>query len=434
MANNEKKKGLKLYGAPWYLTIIACLLIIATMFSGALGTDMPSTFALMLAIGIPLNEIGKRLPIWNKYIGGGILLAFIGTSVIGTYNLIPSVYVTSIDNFTSEINFLSFYIVVLITGSVLSLERKILLKSFAGYFPAILGGLVGAMLLAILGGLFFGITPGEAITHYTLPIMGGGNGGGAIPLSEVYAGITGEGSEVYYSFAIIILTVGNIFAIFAAALLNKLGQAFPKLTGDGKTLIRGSEENDLADEDYTPTLADVASGLLVGLGSYAVGLLFSNVLLPEIFGFPIHQLAYMVIFVVILCALGVVPLNVRMGAKRLQSFFTKHLTLLIMVGVGVDLDLNELLAAVTLPNIVVALFIIIGAVLGSGAVGYLVGFYPIDTAVTAGLCMANRGGSGDLAVLGAANRMELMAYAQLSSRLGGAIILVIASVLFSILL
>lgn len=431
---NNGKKGFKLYGAPWYLTLIVCLIILGTMYMGGMGTDMPSTFALMLAIGIPLNEIGKRLPIWNKYIGGGILLAFLGSSVIGTYHLIPSEYVTSIDNFTSEINFLTFYIVVLITGSVLSLERNILLRSFAGYFPAILGGFAGAILLAIVGGMFFGISPGELVTHYTLPIMGGGNGGGAIPLSEIYADITGEGSDVYYSFAIIILTVGNIFAIFSAALLNKLGQAFPKLTGDGKTLIRGTEEADIADEEYTPTLADVASGLMLGLGAYVVGLLFSSVLLPEIFGFPIHELAYMVIFVVILCGFGVVPKNVRMGAKRLQTFFTKHLTLLIMVGVGVDLDLNELLAAITFSNIIVSLFIIIGAVVGSGFVGYLVGFYPIDTAVTAGLCMANRGGSGDLAVLGAANRMDLIAYAQLSSRLGGAIILVLASVLFSILL
>lgn len=45
-------------------------------------------------------------------------------------------------------------------------------------------------------------------------------------------------------------------------------------------------------------------------------------------------------------------------------------------------------------------------------------FYPIDTAITAGLCMANRGGSGDIAVLGAAHRLELISYAQLSSRLG----------------
>ena len=44
--------------------------------------------------------------------------------------------------------------------------------------------------------------------------------------------------------------------------------------------------------------------------------------------------------------------------------------------------------------------------------------------------MANRGGSGDLAVLGASKRMSLMAYAQLSSRLGGGIVLVIGSILF----
>ena len=105
-----------------------------------------------------------------------------------------------------------------------------------------------------------------------------------------------------------------------------------------------------------------------------------------------------------------------------------------MVGVGVDLDLNELIAALSFSNIIIAFAIVMGATLGSGLVGYLVGFYPIDTAVTAGLCMANRGGSGDLAVLGAADRMNLMAYAQLSSRLGGAIVLIVGSIMFSILL
>ena len=74
------------------------------------------------------------------------------------------------------------------------------------------------------------------------------------------------------------------------------------------------------------------------------------------------------------------------------------------------------------------------AIIGAGGVGYLVGFYPVDSALTAGLCMANRGGNGDLACLGAADRMELIAYAQLSSRLGGGIVLIIASFVFSFLL
>ena len=64
----------------------------------------------------------------------------------------------------------------------------------------------------------------------------------------------------------------------------------------------------------------------------------------------------------------------------------------------------------------------------------LVGFYPVESAITGGLCMANMGGAGDLAVLGAAKRMELMSYAQMSSRIGGAIVLLIGSFIFQFLI
>lgn len=75
----------------------------------------------------------------------------------------------------------------------------------------------------------------------------------------------------------------------------------------------------------------------------------------------------------------------------------------------------------------------IGCCVGSAVFGWVVGFYPVESAITAGLCMANMGGAGDLAVLGAAKRMDLMVYAQISSRIGGAMVLLIASILFAFL-
>ena len=236
------------------------------------------------------------------------------------------------------------------------------------------------------------------------------------------------------AFAIIILTIANIMCIFAGALLNRLGEAFPKLTGDRKTLIRNAEEAMKDDEKISYSIADLGGALLVALGSYVFGQLCSRVLLPTIAGAAIHQFAYMILFVVVLAATGVIPKNICAAAKRLQSFMTGACSIVIMVGMGVDFNLMELVQATSVQNVVVALMVVVGAILGSAAVGYLVGFYPIDSAVTAGLCMANRGGNGDLAVLGASHRMGLMAYAQLSSRLGGGIVLLIASFMFSYLL
>jgi len=141
----------------------------------------------------------------------------------------------------------------------------------------------------------------------------------------------------------------------------------------------------------------------------------------------------MVVLVAIANIAGVIPAELRVGANKLQGYFSKQFLLVIMCGVGIALtDLGELIAAFTFGNVLIAALIVVGAILGSGLVGWLVGFYPIETAITAGLCMANRGGSGDLAVLGAAKRMELISFAQISSRLGGGLMLIIASVVFGI--
>ena len=433
MSENETKKTLEIGGLPWWQAAISIVLCLITMYLGIQSGSITGTFCTSFAMAVILYEIGERLPVWNTYIGGGLLMVFFGVALLKYFGIIPEKAIENINFIISgdEVNLLELYIVFLIVGSVLSLDKDILLKSCAGYIPAILGGLVVSSVFGVVAGLIFGVSPTTSIMKYVLPIMGGGNGAGAVPLSNIYETVTGDPAANFYGFAIIILTIGNIFAIIGSATLNTIGKKFPSMTGDKKTLVRGGENIARDDAKIKTNVQDMLGAMVIACGCYSVGRIMSKKILPKIAGASIHAYAYMIIFVVILAASGLIPAKVRAGAKRIQSFWTGVMGMVIMVGMGADFDIAELFTVMTPGNVVIALAIVVGAIIGAGGVGYLVGFYPVDSALTAGLCMANRGGSGDLACLGAADRMELMAYAQLSSRLGGGIVLIIASFLFS---
>ena len=92
-------------------------------------------------------------------------------------------------------------------------------------------------------------------------------------------------------------------------------------------------------------------------------------------------------------------------------------------------NLGQIIDSISFTYVVLVLVTVIGAMVGAGVVGRLMGLYPIEAAITGGLCMANMGGTGDVAVLGASKRMELMPFAQISSRIGGAFILLLTSLL-----
>ena len=438
-----QKEAFKIFGMAWYVYAAVAGIALVAMFGDYLPSNTVGAFAILYTLGIALGWIGDRIPVWNTYIGGGSILAFLGSAYLVYVGIIPEATIETVKIFMDTTDFLDLFIAVLITGSILSVNRKLLLKAFAGYLPAILAGIVGAILLGMVGGLLVGVEPARVATEYVLPIMGGGTGAGAIPMADIYANATGNDPAKWLSFGLSILTIANIIAIMAAGVLNKIGElSFGKaLNGNGE-LIRNAEDISALEgkEEVKVTQRDIACGLILACAFYVAGNILSKVVqIPEftLFGsvlkIDIHRFAWMVVLVAIANIAGVIPAELRVGANKLQGYFSKQFLLVIMCGVGIALtDLGELIAAFTFGNVLIAALIVIGAILGSGLVGWLVGFYPIETAITAGLCMANRGGSGDLAVLGAAKRMELISFAQISSRLGGGLMLIIASVVFGI--
>ncbi len=422
---------IKIFGMPLGLYSFALITLLLSHINDTLPKDLVGGFALMFVIGAIFGEIGKRLPIFNKYIGGAPVMIFLVAAWFVYAGIFTENEVKTIENVMDNSNFLNLFIAVLITGSILSVNRKLLLKSLLGYIPTILTAVLGAALFGVVIGTVFGIPLDRILMLYVLPIMGGGNGAGAVPLSEIYSSVTGRSREEYYSTAIAILTIANIFAIVVAALLDILGKKYTVLSGEGELVRKASFKVDADEKVGEVTHREIAIGLILSTTCFVLAYVLSKKILPDIGGVKIHTFAWMVLIVAALNASGLCSGEIKEGAKRLSNFFSKQLLWVLMVGVGVVYtDLQEIIDALTFTNVLIAGVIVIGAVVGAAVGGWLIGFYPIEASITAGLCMANRGGSGDLEVLSACNRMNLISYAQISSRLGGGIVLVIASVVF----
>jgi Na+/citrate or Na+/malate symporter len=228
------------------------------------------------------------------------------------------------------------------------------------------------------------------------------------------------------------VAMGNAMAIVAGGLLNRLGKKKPALTGEGELIIGSSNRQQQADIKETRaaiSLEMLGKGLLFAVTFFVLGRIIGK-FVPSI-----HSYAWMIIAVAIAKVTGIVPAEYEESAYQWFQFIMKNLTPTLLVGIGVAYtNLQQVIDAFTLQYVLLVGVTVLGAIIGSGVVGRLVGFYPIESSITAGLCMANMGGTGDVAVLSAADRMDLMPFAQISSRIGGAFMLILASFLIRLFL
>ncbi len=126
------------------------------------------------------------------------------------------------------------------------MNRKLLIKASIRYLPCIIGAVAVALGLVALLGNLFGMSAGESIAYIGIPIMGGGMGAGAVPISKVFENALNIPSETILSRLVPAVALGNAFAIVFGGLLNRLGKAFPKLTGNGQLVI--SKDDSLNEE------------------------------------------------------------------------------------------------------------------------------------------------------------------------------------------
>ncbi|EMB47331.1 2-hydroxycarboxylate transporter family protein [Treponema denticola] len=238
---NEKKKY-EILGMPLTLFGIISAVVIAAIWWNKLPGGMIGALLLMMVLGEVLNIIGDNTPIVKTFFGGGPIVIIFASSALAYYNILPEGILKNTSTFMKSGGFLDFYIAALITGSILGMDRKLLIKAAIRYFPCIIGSVAAALVLVALGAPIFGMKATEAIAYIGIPIMGGGMGAGAVPISQVFSSALKIPTEQILSKLVPAVALGNALAIVAGGVLNKLGKIKPSWTGNGQLLASGTFE------------------------------------------------------------------------------------------------------------------------------------------------------------------------------------------------
>jgi malate:Na+ symporter len=383
--------------------------------TGTVPSDILMAIVLLSMGGFTCAELGKRIPIIRN-IGAAAIFATFIPSFLAFHHLLPASILGSVIDFTKDSNFLYLFIACIIVGSILGMDRGVLIQGFLKIFVPLAAGSIAGAVVGTVVGVLLGLGTYHTFFFVVVPIMSGGIGEGAIPLSIGYSQILHQQQGDLFAQVLPPVMLGSLTAILLAGTLNYVGKKYPLLTGEGR--LQPGEHDELAfqedDVDNHVDVPTIAAAVVTAVTLYLIG-----ALAQRLFGFP-APVAMLVIAVLLKLARAVSP-SLQLGAFHVYKFFSTAVTYPLLFAIGVSLTpWDKLVAAFTPPYLIT----IISTVVTIIATGFFVGgwmkMYPIDTAIVTA-CHSGQGGTGDVAILTAGNRMQLMPFAQIATRIGGAI-------------
>src|SRR5258708_18970365 len=240
--------------------------------------------------------------------------------------ILPEPLITSVTDFTKGTNFLYLFIAAVIVGSILGMDRTVLIKGFVKIFIPIAAGTVLATLVGVGVGTLLGLGAKHTLFYLVAPVMAGGVGEGAIPLSTGYAEILHlkQGDE----FALVLPPVmfGSLTAILLSGALNFLGRKFPQHTGDGR--LQPGEHDELQPQQDEITghmdVTHVAAAGSLAISFYVVGMFLAGYFAKFQVTVP-AALSMLALAVVAKLAHGVSP-KLQAGAQVVYKFFASAVT------------------------------------------------------------------------------------------------------------
>ena len=410
---------------PLPVYVLLLVLIAGFVTTGKVPNDICVSIAILTVGGFSCAELGKRLPYFRN-IGAAAIFATFIPSYLAFSKLLPAPVLKNVVDFTKSTNFLYLFISSIIVGSILSMDRNVLIKGFLKIFVPLATGSIVAGAVGTAVGTLLGLGPYHTFFYLVAPIMAGGVGEGAIPLSIGYAGILGQEQGHVFAEVLPPVMLGSLTAILLSGMLNSLGKKHPHLTGNGR--LQPTEDGDLQPQAETFSgqfdVGNIAAAGITSIALYMVGMMCFR-----LFAFPAPVA---MLFVAVMFKLSrLVSPQLQQSSYIVYKFFSTAVTYPLLFAIGASMTpWDKLVSAFNVVNLV----IIVSTVASLIATGYFVGrkmnMYPIEAAII-NACHSGQGGTGDVAILTAAERMQLMPFAQIATRIGGAITVTLTLLLMS---
>ena len=410
---------------PLPIYLILAGLIAAFLALGNLPNEICMMIAVLTVCGFGCAELGKRLPVARNIGAAAIFATFIPSALV-YYHLLPEALFKSVADFTKETNFLYLFIASIIVGSIFHMDRSVLIRGFIKIFvPLALGSVVAGVVGTALGWAM-GMGIYRTFFFIVAPIMAGGVGEGAIPLSLGYSDILHQPQGEVFAQVLPMVMLGSLIAILLSGFLNWVGKRRPHLTGEGRLQPHVADEFEVEDEalDTKVDVRQVAAAGVTAITLYLLGMMTYRLI-----GLP-APVAMLLIAVAAKLSNAVSP-ELRQGADVVYKFFATAVTYPLLFAIGVTMTPWDKLTAAFTPANLIVIFATVASLMGTGfVVARWVKMFPIDTAIV-NACHSGQGGTGDVAILTAANRMQLMPFAQIATRIGGAITVTLTLILLS---